>query len=244
MASSSEARRAGPDTVAVIVPAHNEARLIPRCLASLRVAADRMHATLPDAPAVRLLAVLDSCTDRTAEAVAAESGVQVIVVQQRRVGSARRAGAEQALTTAGIGRCWLASTDADTTVPTHWLTRMVDLARSGADMVLGTVEPSNGLPAEVRRRWRVGYHDIEGHPHVHGANLGISAAAYTAIGGWPPTARDEDVLLVRRAEAAGLRIVRTGSLAVRPSSRLAGRAPSGFASHLAALTREVGAQAG
>jgi hypothetical protein len=34
-----------------------------------------------------------------------------------------------------------------------------------------------------------------GHHHVHGANLGMSASAYGAAGGFPPLRTHEDVAL-------------------------------------------------
>lgn len=255
--SSEPAGLTGPDVLAVVVPAHNEARLIGRCLASLQASAEQLRRSVIDPPEVQLVVVLDACTDATDRAVAGVPGVRTVRVDEHRVGAARRAGAEAVLAMApGTSgrtdrmrqpdgrRVWLASTDADTAVPAHWLCGMVQLARGGADLVLGTVEPGRGLPAEVLRRWQSGYHSGDGHRHVHGANLGISGAAYRLLGGWPATAIDEDVVLVRRAEAAGLNIVRTGALRVCTSSRRTGRAPGGFAEYLATLARPADALVG
>ena len=77
-------------------------------------------------------------------------------------------------------------TDADTRVPPHWLAAQVRLAEEGADVVVGTVEPD---PAELDQlalgHWR-SRHDLrEDHPHVHGANLGFTLAAYDRVGGFP-----------------------------------------------------------
>lgn len=222
--------------VGVVVPAHNEEHLVGACLLSVAAAVDEMQASTDHAPVAHIVVVLDACTDGTRAEVEAFPRVHVIAASRRRVGWARRLGAEYALGLLGGGAGWLASTDADSEVPRDWLIRMIALARDGADLVLGTVEPSPGLSSAVLRRYRAGYHQAEGHRHVHAANLGISAAAYRALGGWPPVACHEDAILARRATAAGMTIVRTGSIPVRTSSRLAGRAPAGFAAHLAALT--------
>lgn len=77
---------------------------------------------------------------------------------------------------------------------------------------------------------------VEGHPHVHGANLGIRADVYEAIGGWSPLRTGEDAERVARAESSKtVRILRTGQVPVWTSSRPVGRAPAGFADYLSAL---------
>jgi hypothetical protein len=75
----------------------------------------------------------------------------------------------------------------------------------------------------------------DGHPHVHGANLGISGAAYVRTGGWGDLVAHEDVDLVQRAVAAGVPVARSGGAPVLTSSRLDARAPDGFAAYLRAL---------
>jgi len=117
-----------------------------------------------------------------------------------------------------------------------WLIGMVEFARTGADLVIGTVLPGPGLPSEVERRWRAEHVLSDGHPHVHGANLGIRGDVYAGLGGWPELATGEDATLVRRANAAGhLSLVRTASLPVYTSVRAHGRAPGGFSSYLRGL---------
>jgi hypothetical protein len=131
---------------------------------------------------------------------------------------------------------WLASTDADSAVPADWLTAMVAAAARGVHLVLGTVLPGPDLSPAVRARWLAGHHLRDGHPHVHGANLGIRADAYLALGGWLPLVTGEDADLARRAAAAGwLAICRTAGIPVVTSARRAARAPRGFSSYLRAL---------
>jgi GT2 family glycosyltransferase len=110
-------------------------------------------------------------------------------------------------------------------------------AARGADVVAGTVRVSDwaGHPVGLRQRYEAGYTDADGHRHVHGANLGLTAAAYQRIGGFAPLAVHEDVDLVDRALRSGCTVAWTGDVVVHTSSRTAGRAPGGFAQHLADL---------
>jgi hypothetical protein len=66
-------------------------------------------------------------------------------------------------------------------------------AQSGAHLVLGTVIPDDGLLPAVHRAWLHRHQLREGHPHVHGANLGIRADSSLALGGWPQWPAGEDV---------------------------------------------------
>jgi hypothetical protein len=74
--------------------------------------------------------------------------------------------------------------------------------------------------------WAQDYHAVEHHPHVHGANLGFTAAAYVDCGGWPPDAADEDVAIV--AALSDRRLIRTATLPVTTSARRDARATGGF----------------
>ena len=65
--------RVEPTEVLVVVPARNEERLLPRCLQALQDAADRLAAERPGV-AVRVVVVLDRCSDGSAEIVAGWPG--------------------------------------------------------------------------------------------------------------------------------------------------------------------------
>lgn len=220
------------DEVAVVVPAHNEDRLIRRCLTHVLAARREVTRALARPPTVRVVVVLDGCTDRTAALTAATSGVEVVTVRHRRVGSARRAGAEHVLRGRAPASVWLASTDADSAVPRGWLTSMLRYAADGADLVLGTVLLDAEAPSDLALAWQALYRPVRGHRHVHGANLGIRGDAYTRLGGWSHLSSDEDVNLIRRAEAAGMRIARVATMPVLTSGRSTSRAPHGFGAYL------------
>ncbi len=210
--------------IGVVVPAHQEERLLPACLASLAEAA--RHVREP----VRVLVVLDACTDGTA-AVAAAAGVASLSVRARCVGVARAAGAAALL---AQGARWLASTDADTVVDPRWLAHQV---ACGAEAVCGVVEVEDWSPHPdgVRRAFAAAYVDRDGHRHVHGANLGVSAAAYLAVGGWPPLPTGEDRALVESLLATGVGVRWSGGMRVTTSARRDPRAVGGFGDHLRGL---------
>lgn len=217
--------------IAVIVPAHNEAHAIGECLASLAVAAADSRL---QGEAVLVVVALDACTDTTAE-VCASYGVTTLAVDARCVGMARAAAAQYAVT---CGARWLASTDADTTVPPDWLWQQVSC---GADAFCGVVEVRDWLDYDAAVRSAFGQREsaCDGHRHVHGANLGVSAAAYCAAGGFAALSTGEDVALVEALHANRARIAWRAQPSVATSARRTARAPSGFSGFLRALEREV-----
>jgi len=218
--------------LAVIVPANNEEAVIGHCLHSVREAA-----RWPGLAGERVLVivVLDACTDDTA-GVAVEAGAVLIWVESRNVGVARAAGAELALK---LGARWLAFTDADTVVAPDWLHVQVSLK---SDAVCGTIGVTDwGAYGEpMRYHFDATYTDADGHQHIHGANLGVSAQAYERAGGFEPLASSEDVAFVRSLQAVGARIAWSAAPRVVTSTRRAYRAPGGFG---AALVRASEAHA-
>ena len=133
---------------------------------------------------------------------------------------------------------WLATTDADTLVRPAWLRQQLHYAERGWDAVVGTVTVSDwtehppGLPPLFRDRYAS---DGDAHPHVHGANLGFSAAAYLAAGGFGPGVTAEDHALVRALTSVGSRILRTTTVSVVTPARRCARAPQGFSQLLSGL---------
>lgn len=222
------------DRAVVVIPAHNELANLPSCLKSMVTAAACVR--LP----VSIVVVLDASDDGSRE-LAGRFGADVhfVEVDVRNVGAARRAGFEYAQRICALeltedSRTWYATTDADSRVDADWLVRQTE---STADVVLGVVRITNWrrFSAAAARRYLAAYRSkrsVDGHGHVHGANMGFCAEAYWRVGGFAALASDEDVDLVRRFEAAGYRIDRDDELSVVTSARQVGRAPRGFAKHL------------
>ncbi|GLU48579.1 glycosyltransferase [Nocardiopsis ansamitocini] len=229
-------------TVAVVVPANDEAPRIERCL---RAIADALAAS-PLAPdRCHLVVVADDCRDATA-ALARARGAHVLEVAHRSVGAARATGMRYALGRSGAHpahEIWLATTDADSVVPRRWLTAQLGYAAAGWDAVVGTVAVADwsrrppGLAEAFARQYDA---HREEHPHVHGANLGVRASAYLDVGGFAPLARAEDHALVAGLGARGHRIRRPVDLPVRTSARSAPRAPGGFGDRLTDIAAGIG----
>lgn len=214
--------------IGIIVPAHNEEAVVAQCIESLQIAGE--HPALAGEE-VCVVIVLDQCTDGT-QRVVSRYPVQSLDVSHCNVGRTRAAGAELML---GQGARWLAFTDADTVVPATWL---VDQLRFRTDAVCGTVRIDDwSLHAEeVRTRYDALYTPVEGHKHVHGANMGVSARAYRQVGGFKPLKAHEDVHLVADLNEAGASITWTSMNCVTTSARLDCRCREGFGDYLRSLS--------
>lgn len=213
--------------IGVCIPAHNEEAYIELCLASVTRAA--FYPGLGGEP-VEIVVVLDQCSDRTAMRAAAWK-VRQITTSYCNVGFARAAGAACLI---GLGARWLAFTDADTQVSEKWLFEQLALR---ASVVCGTVGvedwSSHGLNANrAQAQFLANYRDMDGHRHVHGANLGVSAPVYQDYGGFQALTCGEDQSLVDRLEQSGAAIAWTSKPRVVTSARARSRVEGGFASAL------------
>jgi len=216
----------------VVVPVHDEAELLGRCLTALGVAvwtARRKGLRC----VVRI--VLDDCSDDSA-LIAARHPFMVVRSDAGVVGAARARGVDAALRELGgvpAHRMWIANTDADSAVPANWLTLQADLAAASADVVLGTVRPDfTDLSPEYRENWLRTHVPGEPAGNVHGANLGIRAETYAAAGGFAHVPQHEDVMLVDQSRRLGARIVASDAAEVATSARTVGRTPGGYAAFI------------
>ncbi len=227
------------DRVAVVVPARNEERRIGTALAAIEAATLTLAAAHP-AVTVRVVVVLDRCTDGTAAVLTRFPGVLAVPSTAGMVGAARSTGVLAALAEPGVvvERTWIATTDADSRVPADWLRHHVEIAREGADLLLGTVLPDPAeLTAEAYDAWLEHNPQLDDHPYVHGANLGVRADRYLRVGGFRRVREHEDVLLATAVRASGAVVASPGAHPVLTSARAAGRTPGGFAGYLAELQR-------
>jgi glycosyltransferase involved in cell wall biosynthesis len=228
--------------IGVCVPARNEADGIVGCLRALSRAASQVRCP------VTVIVVADACTDDTVgraqwAAVATGLTVQVLQLQARSVGVARAAGLAALIEELGVAGSWLATTDADSTVPIGWLAGQLRHRRAGADLVVGTVTVADwsAHPGQLRSYLLDAYgrHAAGRHGHVHGANLGFTTAAYQRLGGFAPVTAHEDVLLVDAAHRHGLTISWAEDIPVSTSARLVGRTPAGFAHYLSEASQRM-----
>ena len=230
------------DHIAVLVPARDEEALLPRCLRSIAIA----RRALPARVTSDVIVVADRSLDRTC-ALATElldgSGLAT-AIDAGRVGVARAVAAALASArfAGAAARCWIANTDADCEVPPAWLVDQLELAARGVEGVAGVVDVDHWAEHGpwVPERFRSSYviHPDGSHPHVHGANLGVTLAAYARAGGWAALEHSEDHDLWRRLRDSGAALVADATLVVKTSGRRVGRAPYGFAAALAAHNAE------
>lgn len=216
--------------IGILIPAHNEEALLEDCLqAALRAG---QHELL-GGETVEVLVVLDSCTDRSSDIVGSYP-VHCLHIHARNVGQARAAGARFLL---DRGVRWISCSDADSRVAHDWLVAQLSL---DADAVCGTVTVDTwheSLDESAQIRYHQHYQARDGHRHVHGANLGISADAYRRAGGFEPLACNEDVQLVRQLERCGATIAWSHRPQVLTSARLDSRARGGFGDYLRNLAQ-------
>ncbi len=220
--------------LAVVVPAYNEAAGITATLDALAAQSDRDF---------RLWIVDNASTDGTAAAVrgaCADRGLDVMIVDepQKGTGSAADTGIRHAIAT---GATHVLRTDADTLPDAGWVAAARRAFAEGADLVTG---PMRARTDEVAlKRWErlvlpgvIGFCQVFGRfrpsnrgrdfrgPYrmSPGCNLGVSAVAYVAAGGFPRTAIEEvheDRELVNRIRRVTRRVEYVPHLVVRASVR-------------------------
>ena len=234
----------------VVVPVHDEERLLPAALASL----DRAirHVSASSAVPIRVVVVLDDCTDRSGQVVerwkklggdlGGRRSIEILEVAFRNVGQARRAGCLALLdcwSDVVPDHIWLATTDADSQVPRTWISAQMRARADGGQVWIGPVEVrdwSDRSPgtAEAWRR-----HYAAEHTPVHGANFGIDAQTYLEAGGFPGLTSSEDRALFEQAVRRGAVVRGHLAVPVATSGRRKARAPLGFAHALTTIEAAV-----
>ena len=223
--------------VGVAIPARDEAQLIGGCLRHL----GRALAQLPARVTPAVCVVADRCGDATADvARAAFGGWRHALVRPNdgpaTIGELRDLGFREvraALRGQLAAETLLLSTDADTMVDPNWALAHLRLAERGWHAVAGEAELAQPLPPHVALRYAAVRERTP--PNVYGANLGVRADAYTAIGGFAPLPTGEDQDLWQRLGAAGFRLTGATEPVVHTSARRHGRAGGG----VAALLRDL-----
>ena len=222
--------------VGVLVPARDERDHVGACLDAALTALAR----LPRHVRTALCLVVDRSGDGTGDvarrAVATHGAVRTtvdVITNEAPVtiGAVRNAGARALLRRLGAAapeRTWLLSTDADSTVGPDGAGRHVHLAAAGVDAGAGG--------GELAGPGRVGADpDPSGDPgrppapDLYAANLGVRAAPFRGVGGFPAVPSGEEHALLHRLRRAGYRLVSGADITVRTSARTRGRATGGLA---------------
>lgn len=236
----------------VCVPARNEAEHLPAFLMHMARAFRSLSALRG-----RLVVALDGCTDESRDILdSARTGfpvpielIELPAISKPHAGRVRRAAMDAGIRAYPSEDTILFTTDADTRVDRHWLSRTRALM-DHTDFVCGDIwrDDLNGntirAPHEhhyhalhrLRRRIDPVAHDSpDPHPQGFGASLAMRSDVYFAIGRCPRVASDEDTTMVRAARRQGYRVRQDRSVKVLTSSRRDGRARGGLAD---ALVRE------
>ncbi len=122
--------------LSVVIPAFNEEKALPACLASVRSAIEACQLSSE----CEVIVCDNNSTDRTAE-LAAAGGAKVVFEPQNQISRARNAGA------AAAAGSWLLFIDADSLLDPRNLSRVAALAReSGRVAGGGCVVAIDGLP--------------------------------------------------------------------------------------------------
>jgi glycosyltransferase involved in cell wall biosynthesis len=229
------------ERVVVAIPARDEAASIRTCIRSV----DQAAAEVP--VPVLVVVAADACSDATFDVARSTTTeyCELVVISGSwgRAGAARAAAVRHALDRLppDSGPLWIANTDADCVVPTVWLRTQLELAVE-LDAVAGIVEldPASTAPAMFEAFTDSYLLDGDNHRHVHGANIGLCAAAYLAVGGWcMQTVVGEDHVIWNALNDLGHRVRQTTGLRVVTSARTRSRVVRGFATHLADLDPPV-----
>jgi hypothetical protein len=236
--------------VGIILPVRDEEALLGAALTALEAAVDQVAEDVP----CHTVLVFDQCCDRSRDIATAwrrdlrsrRGGHEVseIEIAAANVGSARRAGCAAALASAARSHVppaslWLATTDADSTVPGHWLSTQLAKHDTGIDVWSGTVtvhdwtDRGQSTASEWNRRY-----EAECEP-AHGASLGVNGEVYLGVGQFGRLASGEDRALLAAARAYGARCYSDRSAPVTTSARHQARAPHGFSDALSRIEDEV-----
>ncbi|MGN5374208.1 glycosyltransferase [Sphingomonas hankookensis] len=235
--------------IAICIPVRDEAERLPRLFDALE------RLIVPAETTLFVSLLLDGCHDASAALAAiyrvrSRHGVSVAAVDRApsNAGRARDRAMRCGIEAAGDDAILL-TTDADSVPARDWLCAMV-AGLAHADLVTGNVvRPGHGatpgqdriedyygrLFALRRQADPVPWEAARTHHHASGANMGLRAATYVALGGFLPIERGEDARLVDDAARAGLRVRRDAASVVRTSDRRVGRAHGG----LATVLREI-----
>ena len=143
----------------------------------------------------------------------------------------------------------LLTTDADSAPCADWLRSMM-VALDRADVVTGRIIRRGGSPNPLQDRVETYYDTLFAmrrqldpvpweapatHHYAGGANIGVRANVYRALGGFAPLPCGEDARFVDDAARAGWRVRRDSACVVRTSGRRNGRVAGGMASLLGQL---------
>ncbi|MDP2743694.1 MAG: glycosyltransferase family 2 protein [Dehalococcoidia bacterium] len=178
--------------ISVVVPAYNEEQYISSCLAAIRNQDFR--------GSYEIIVVDNSSEDRTAE-IARSFGARVLTETRRTAAAARQTGFAEARGDI------IATTDADTVVPSNWLSHIYRAFQVTPGLVAfgGLHNSLDDCPFLPRFALKYGlapiwttYGLFIGHRPLFGVNMAVKREAFVAAGGFNPVVtqgEDADIAL-------------------------------------------------
>ena len=188
--------------IGVVIPAHNEEQQIEACLKALQQAQFYLRQHVVSPPVIKILLVLDKCSDNT-EYHVKHHAIEYVCCDFGCVGKSRALGVQRLI---DAGYEWIACTDADSQVSPHWFIAM--LQHQPTDVICGVVEIQDwgDLHVAAQQQYLMHYQDRMHHRHIHGANLCFKSCCYSAVAGFQALSCHEDVDLIQRFLAVGCQI--------------------------------------
>lgn len=160
--------------VSFVVPAYNEERLLPACLAAIRAEIERVGCS------AEVIVVNNASTDATADLAAATPGVVVVDQPVKGLVQARSAGfqASRGLLIANI--------DADTLIPEGWLTHVLQAFEQKPKLVCFSgpydyYDVPIHIRAFARTFYLVGYATYAFNKHVMGVGAMVQGGNFVLV---------------------------------------------------------------
>ncbi len=245
--------------VCVCVPARDEAERLPTLLQSLF--AQDWPGLLPVVVALNNTtdhsrAVVDELARRLRGKLAIHIDERTFAPETAHAGSARRRAMDVGVELLSADkRAVLLSADADARPPADWVRRNVEAIDRGVELVGGALvlDDAEAVSPLIRSKWDtlaaywravraiedrgdpVPWDPPPRHGDHTGASLGVTIAAYDAVGGIPPIPTGEDISFVLRAREKGFRLAHPIDVWTRVSPRTDARASGGMAVKMGAL---------
>jgi hypothetical protein len=239
----------------VAIPIRNEAAVIGQCLIAL--------AAQDYGGAFTVVAYLNNCSDSTAEIIrqleprlpyAVRLFDEQLPPGQAHAGMARRIAMQRAAADASANAVLL-TTDADSRVPSDWISANLAAIKAGADAVAGMAEIDAADAALLPRRLIADEEKCDEyttlldeidclldpqdcdpwprHTQHSGASIAVRAAVFARSGGIPPVPVGEDRQFFAALRRIDARIRHAPDIVVTISGRTVGRAKGGMADTIA-----------
>lgn len=190
---------ASPLKISVVIPAYNEEAFIRQTLEALTSQGGI------DKNEYEIIVVDNNCVDLTAE-IAVSLGARVIKESKAGVGWARAAGFATA--TAPL----IATTDADSVVPSNWLSAIIEAFKDKKVVAVGgpvTYDIEHEVMSAVVNHSIPYLHEIDRLIHANayhliGSNMAVRRTAFDQVGGWTASlSLGEDMDLSHRIAQIG-----------------------------------------